>query len=95
MITKEKALEIAKRFIEAEEMSFDDKYLIVEQSTIEYNFGWLFFYESEKFITTGKISYALAGNGPLFVDKNGKITELDSSKTVEEHEKKLKLVFDV
>jgi Immunity protein 35 len=47
----------------------DDCWLVVSEKIIERHFGWIFFYNSERFLTTGKTMYRLAGNGPVFVNK--------------------------
>jgi Immunity protein 35 len=46
----------------------DQKLVIVRVD--EHEFGWLYFYDSSKHVETGDVSYALAGNAPLIVDKN-------------------------
>ncbi len=42
---------------------------ILEEKTLEFEFGWVFFYQSKKFIETGNLLFALGGNAPLIVDK--------------------------
>ena len=46
------------------------RWVIVDTATIEKPFGWVFFYNSERFLATGDVIYALAGNGPVFVNKH-------------------------
>jgi hypothetical protein len=46
-----------------------DQWVVLEEKTIEKSFGWIFFYNSERFITTGNVIHRLAGNGPVFVNK--------------------------
>ncbi len=43
-------------------------HLVVTNIT-EYEFGWLFTYNTEEYMRTNNISHALAGNAPLIVDK--------------------------
>ena len=38
--------------------------------------GWLFFYNQKEYIETRDFSFALAGNGPIFVDRNGVLRTL-------------------
>lgn len=47
----------------------EDGFIFLEDSIIEREDYWVFFYDSAKFIETGNWSYALAGNAPLIVDK--------------------------
>jgi immunity protein 35 of polymorphic toxin system len=37
--------------------------------TIESDFGWVFFWQSQRFLETGNFSEQLAGNAPLIVDR--------------------------
>jgi len=51
------------------DVSVDDEVVIVEKSTIERAWGWVFFYTSRKWMETGSVEYAIAGNAPLIVVK--------------------------
>ncbi len=42
---------------------------IVSSSTIEQDFGWVFFYNSKEYLESGNLSYMLAGNAPIIIDK--------------------------
>jgi hypothetical protein len=44
-------------------------FAIVESHTIEKPYGWIFFYQSKKFLETGLNQDKLAGNGPIIVNK--------------------------
>ena len=46
-----------------------DRWVVLDEHTIERPFVWIFFYNSERFVTTGNVIYRLAGNGPVFVNK--------------------------
>ena len=48
------------------------KLVILEDKIEEYEFGWVFYYNSEMFIKTGDYIHALAGNTPLIVDRKTK-----------------------
>ena len=37
---------------------------------IEKPYGWIFFYTSKKYWETGDVSEAVAGNGPIIVEKS-------------------------
>lgn len=41
--------------------------VIVKES--DYDFGWIFCYNTEQYVATGETSYALAGNAPIIVDR--------------------------
>ena len=52
------------------------KLLILSNKTEEYEFGWVFYYNSAKYIESGDINHALGGNAPLIVNmKNGELIE--------------------
>jgi immunity protein 35 of polymorphic toxin system len=42
---------------------------LIDQQTIETEFGWVFFYTSRRFKETEDFSDALAGNAPVIVDR--------------------------
>jgi hypothetical protein len=59
-------------------------FAIVESHTIEKPYGWIFFYQSTKFLQTGLDQDKLAGNGPIIVNKyDGTIEFLGSTTTWE------------
>jgi hypothetical protein len=43
--------------------------ILLGDQTIEFGSGWVFFYDSRKYVEGGSISDALAGNAPLIVSK--------------------------
>lgn len=84
MPTKIEALELVS--LQLQHMSTDDDpFVLIEKSTIERPFGWVFFYNSEKFVNTGISEYRLAGNGPVIVNKDtGLVRFYGSGKPPEE-----------
>jgi hypothetical protein len=69
MLTKEEALELVSAKLR-KMSSLEDPFVVVDADTIERPFGWVFFYNSKKFLETGTFSYRLAGNGPVIVNKH-------------------------
>jgi hypothetical protein len=47
----------------------DVELAIMDDATLERDFGWVFFWSSREFVETGDIQYGLLGNAPLIVDK--------------------------
>lgn len=47
-----------------------DSIQIMEDKTICHDSGWVFFYNSKKFIETKNFDFMLVGNRPLFVSKD-------------------------
>ena len=68
--------------------------IIVENRTIEKAYGWVFFYESKKYMDTKIFRHRLAGNGPAIVNKlTGAIEFCGTShpvqKSIEDYERRL------
>jgi Immunity protein 35 len=68
MLRKSEALELVSRNLE-EKSSEAVQYVVEEEATIEKPWGWIFFYQSKKYLETGIFMHRLAGNGPVFVNK--------------------------
>ncbi len=54
---------------------------ILDEHTMETDFGWVFFWNSRKYQETGEFLYALAGNTPLIVRARSK----KSSSNIDKH----------
>ena len=58
---------------------------ILPEHTIETDFGWVFFWNSRRYVETADFQYALAGNGPLIVDRrDGSIHPTSAAETIED-----------
>jgi hypothetical protein len=68
MLRRSEALELVSKQLDGKS-SDNVQYVVVGESTIEKPFGWIFFYQSKKFLETGIFKHRLAGNGPVFVNK--------------------------
>lgn len=44
-----------------------DGIAIIESETIEKPYGWIFFYNSRRYVESGDLVYAFAGQGPVVV----------------------------
>ena len=44
--------------------------VILDDATIEQDFGWVFFYQSRQFLQTREPTAKLAGNAPYIVDRH-------------------------
>jgi hypothetical protein len=69
MIAKEEARNLAMKKIPANWGVEDSQPLILDEYTIEKDFGWGFFYDSQKHIETGEFKYMIAGNAPIIVNR--------------------------
>ena len=70
MVSKEQAQKSVEVELRRGYQIPDDTYVIVEDLTIEKPFAWIFYYNSKKYLKTGDINDAVAGNGPVFVNKH-------------------------
>jgi len=84
MITKAKALSTISDELQKKSPA-DNPFVVVDSATIERPFGWVFFYNSKKFVETGVNKYRLAGNGPVVVNKrSGKVEFFGSNRPVQQ-----------
>ena len=57
--------------------------VLVQNETIEQDFGWVVFYDSKAFLDTHDDSEMIAGNAPFIVDRHsGAVTVLGTAKPV-------------
>ena len=93
MLTKTEAMELVSKKLLLDGHP-DDQLVIVEQYTIEKPFGWVFFFNSKKFLDTGIFRYRLLGNGPVIVNKVSGAVEFHGSNKppediIKDYERKL------
>ena len=69
MITFQVAQEIVKKRIQEIEKEADIPLAIIEEATVEFEYGWVFFYQSEEYVRTGNEDALVGGNSPIIVDK--------------------------
>ena len=93
MLTKTEALELVSKELQ-QRHSIENACVVVDKYTIKKAFGWIFFYNSKKFVETGIYRHRLAGNGPVIVNKHtGSIDFFGSNKPpediIKDYERKL------
>lgn len=80
------AREIAKRYVDKAARDIGVELQIVDGNTIEGDFGWVFFYDSAKYLESGSISDALAGNAPILIAReDGSVHETGTAHPVEHY----------
>ncbi len=83
MLNMDSAINIVNEYL-VQQVDSNEELAIAKEGKIEKNYGWIFFYNTKKYLDTKEISYALAGNGPVVVEKrNGQVTFLGTGKTIE------------
>jgi hypothetical protein len=70
-MTREDAQALVLRRLNAAYDVAGDELVILDEETVEKDYGWVFFYTSRRFRETGSISDMLAGNGPVVVEREG------------------------
>jgi hypothetical protein len=68
MFDKKAALDRISKIL-TEKAPPGEPWAIAEKGTMEIASAWIFFYNSQQYLETGNVIHALAGNGPVFVDK--------------------------
>ena len=64
----------------------EDEWTVVQESTIERAWGWVFTLSSKLWLESQDLRYAVAGNAPLFVVRNsGQVLETGTALRVEHY----------
>jgi hypothetical protein len=66
-LDKEQAIEVAQAHLKIGWKESWGKLIILEDSIIEKEYGWIFFYTTKQFLETGE--EGLCGNSPFLVKK--------------------------
>ncbi len=86
MIDASEARRIAERWIQANVQLAEDEAVVDDSSTAEEDFGWIFFYNSRRFLEDGHFLDELAGNAPIIVSRtSGDVIVTGTAKPVEEY----------
>lgn len=82
MISKEEAYKKVEKILN--NLEYGDKYIVDKNATDDYEWGWVIYYNTETYIKTNEIEYALMGNAPFLVMKDtGKVVETGTSEPVD------------
>lgn len=83
--TKEVPDDIVARALEhISKKENSEQFELLLNNTKKYEFGWVFFYASKRFIETGNTDYSIPGTSPFVVATDGSVTDLSSSVSPEE-----------
>lgn len=83
MISKKEIIEKLTSHLN-NDSGIDDIIEIIDRETIEKDYYWVFFYNTKKFLETNNLSYALAGNAPIIVNKaTGAFYETGTAQPIE------------
>ncbi len=77
---------IAFQYVEVRQKEANCELNIIHELTQEEQFGWVFYYDSKKFIDTEDPKFAVGGNAPIIIDKQtGKIEITGTAHPVEHY----------
>jgi len=82
-MTRDEARILALSYVRNKESGAGSDLVLLDDKTIEKDFGWVFFYDSKDHAKTGDIRYALAGNAPVVVTRDGVIHETGTALPLE------------
>lgn len=86
MMNKETARAVAAESIgEGRETPDGITLVIVDADTQEHAFGWVFFYNSKEYLETGDFIYAIAGNAPVVVLRDGTVRTTGTAQPLAEY----------
>lgn len=58
----------------------EDRVVVLDSATVRKQYGWVFFYQSQRYVKSGNPSDMLAGNGPIVVlEADASIHELGTA----------------
>lgn len=81
---KQTAETIARDYLESKAKISAIPVEILGDLTIERPYGWIFFFQSKRFLETGALSDMLVGNAPVLVETSGNIVRLPTAIPLEE-----------
>jgi hypothetical protein len=86
MLNRQQAQDLVEGMIGEIDGDSDDWAVVQAESTIEKPWGWIFFYQSRKYLETGEFSCQLLGNSPIFVNRKTGIAWVSgTAESVEEY----------
>ena len=85
-ITKDQALQRVREYLDRMgSTEFAGGYVVVESKTIEKRYGWVFVFNSKKYLETWNIIFSLGGNGPIVVEReSGRLHQLGSALSLQD-----------
>jgi len=67
---KADAAELVREKLREYETAGSPQLVLLEHKTLTRSFGWVFFYQSRRYVESGDVRDALAGNAPIIVDRD-------------------------
>jgi hypothetical protein len=84
MTRKEAQSRVEDYLVSLEEADPELDLVLLEESTMEFPHGWIFFYQSKGFVETGDERQFLLGNAPILIDRrDGSLHETGTARRTE------------
>lgn len=84
MMTMNKAKSLALESVSKLTGRTRDELLVIDELTQCRRIGWIFFYESRRYLETGDVSAAIGKTGPVVVSHKGQVHLLAGDRPAEE-----------
>jgi hypothetical protein len=90
-MTRQEAIRIVESELNRDYHSEGDSLVVVDKWTQEKPYGWIFFFNSKRYLDTKISEYRLGGNGPVVFERDsGEViplgTALPTEEAIEEYE---------
>jgi hypothetical protein len=84
-MTRTEATQIVLEELVRVSRTVGEELVVLDEHTIEKPYGWIFFYNTRRYVETGDFIYGLGGNGPLVVESStGRISRLGTARPLED-----------
>jgi hypothetical protein len=85
-MTLDDARQIVLDYLKQLEQGAGCELVMRDGNTLEREFGWVFFYNSKRYVETGDVIHALAGNAPIVVTRiDGRIHITGTARPLEDY----------
>lgn len=84
-VTRDDAREIAERQLPQLYADGADSLAIDDRATREEDFGWVFFYQTKRYLNDGDPDQRLVGNAPIVVDRKGEVHETGTGEPLDHY----------
>jgi hypothetical protein len=85
MVTRDDARRIAEQQLRQLYAEGADTLAIDDRATREEDVGWVFFYQSKKYLSDGDADERLVGNAPIVVDRQGDVHETGTAEPLDHY----------
>lgn len=92
MISKSEAEKLVEQHLQGLNREVPGGVALMHDSTIERPYGWVFFFNSRRFLETGDPLESLLGNSPILVEaRDGHMTHLGTALPISDSLKQLEI----